>query len=793
MVRHFTRCSLLLAALAAGGPAASAATVTAGFQDSLVAGPDPATGVIAPTSIAFHPLTGDVWITEKGDGSADGQARVRVVGSDGVVRTALTLSCVDSRGERGLLDIVFDPDTSAGVDAWVFYTRRTDGAAGCGAASEAASANVVARFDEGGGELSGEAVVLKGPDLLANSELHNGGSVRFLPDGTLLISMGDNALSTQLDLVSQDLSDLRGKILRIRRDGSAPADNPFVGMAGARPEIWALGLRNPFRISVHPVTGAVLIADVGETQWEEANLGIPGANYGWPCYEAHQPWVACPPLPPEAWTFPVLSYHHGTLTPPVQGGAIVAGPVYMGTAFPAEYRGNWFFADYARRWIRRAVLGPDGLPGEVEMFASLVPGPVDLQESPEGCLVYAAISSSEVRRICYVGGSNQQPTAAAIVAPRSGQPPLEVFANGLESSDPDGDVLAFTWSFGDGGVSPRPATSHVYSVPGVYETGLLVNDMSDAPNATDRSAPMLVVVGNDAPQVSLFQPAPDARYNAGQTITFEGAAADAQDGALPGSALSWTVVFHHADHVHPFLGPMSGLASGSFTIPAQGEPSTDVSYEVVLSATDSGAPLGGAARLTTSQRVWLRPNVANLTLDTDPPLAGLSVELDGRRLEAPLTQDSVVGWPRTVSVQTSQEVAGRTFTFESWSDGGAPSHAIVTPSSDTTLRARFSCPTLSVPPDLDVVAGSGGYVTISWPASADPCLEDRPFHPRYAVYRSSTARPQAMPGAFPADPPFSLVAVTQATSLTFQASGALEYYLVVEIGRDGQMGPAGHY
>jgi glucose/arabinose dehydrogenase/PKD repeat protein len=793
MVRLVTRSSLLVAALAIPASHAGAATATAGFQDSLVVGADAATGVLVPTSVAFHPLTGELWITEKGDGSAAGEARVRVLGADGLTRTALALPCVDSRGERGLLDIVFDPDTAGGVDALLFYTRRFDAAAGCGNPAEAGSANVVARFAENDRTLSGETTILQGPDLIATSELHNGGTVRFLPDGTLLVSMGDNALGTQLDLVSQDLSDLRGKMLRIRRDGSVPTDNPFVGVAGARPEIWALGLRNPFRFSVNPGTGAVLIGDVGETQWEEANLGIAGANYGWPCYEAQQTLVDCPPQPPGAFTFPVLSYHHGNLTPPVQGGSIVAGPVYTGSAFPPEYRGNWFFADYSRRWIRRAVLGPDGLPGQVEMFASLVPGPVDLEVGPDGCLTYAAIGSSEVRRICYVGGDNGQPTAVASMAPRSGQPPLEVFVDARGSSDPDGDPLAFTWSFGDGRVSARAQTSHIYSAPGIYEAGLLVDDLSGAANGTDRSPPLLVVVGNDAPQVELSLPAAESRYDAGQTISFGGAATDSQDGALPSPALSWTVVFHHGDHVHPFLGPIVGLTSGSFTIPAQGEPATDVAYELVMSATDSGAPLGAAARLTATARAWLRPNVATLTLEADPPVPGLTLDFDGRRLEAPHAHDSVVGWPRDLAVQVSQTVAGRPFTFESWTDGGAAAHSVVTPPADTTYRARFSCPTLSVPPDLTVTEGLNGYITVSWPPSSDPCLEDRPFHPRYALYRSAVARPQVMPGAFPADPPFSLVAVTQGTSLTFQASGEMEYYLVVEIGRDGQMGPSGHY
>jgi glucose/arabinose dehydrogenase/PKD repeat protein len=793
MAHCMNRITAAIATFALATGASLATTVPPGFEDLLVASPGFDVGVMSPTALAFHPQTGDLWVTEKGDGLAAGTARVRVLGGSGGWSTAATLTCLDSRGERGLLDVAFDPDFPNNHFVYLFTTRRRELAAGCPQPSQPASVNVISRFVESGGTLGGETVLLEGPPLLETSELHNGGSLRFLPDGTLLISMGDNAVNTGFDLISQRLDDLRGKILRIRRDGSVPADNPFVGVSGALPQIYAMGFRNPFRMAVHPETGSVLVADVGETQWEELDLLLPGRNYGWPCYEASQINVACPPAAPDSWTFPVLAYHHGTLSPPISGNAVVAGPVYTGASFPPEYQGSWFFADYARRWIRRGTVGENGLLGDVEEFATAAPGPVDLKVGPDGCLYYAAIISGEVRKTCYAGGSNGQPTAAAVSEPRSGPLPLEVFFSSSGSSDPEGAGLAVTWRFGDGQVAPQANTSHIYSIPGVYETSLRVDDRSGAPNATDTSPPILIVAGNDPPGVTLQQPQDGARYQAGQMVSFSGSAQDPQDGALAASSLAWTVIFHHADHVHPFLGPIAGVAGGSFTIPAQGEGDPNVAYEVVFSATDSGAPVGAAGRVTTTARAWLLPLVSRVTLAADPAAAGLSVGVDGVLHAAPHAFDSVAGWPRVVSAAATQSASGRTFTFASWSDGGAATHGIQTPATDATWTARYTCPSLEVPSDLQVSGPVNGWITLTWKAATDLCLEDRAFHPRYAVYRSTTARPASPPGSFPGDPAFSLVAVSQAPSLSVLPASPFEVYLVVTIGRDGSNGPAGHY
>ena len=188
--------------------------------------------------------------------------------------TALALTCVDADGERGLLGIAFDPDYLQGASSrWVYlyYTRLSPSSGTCSIPGSVGSRNRVVRFKEAGGVLSGEQLLLEGPVLGATN--HNGGTLRFAPDKTLFVSMGDNGTGFDTNPLARDLSDLRVKILRIQRTGSVPNDSPFVGQAPKRPEIWAWGLRNPFRFSIDS-DGTPWIGDVGENSWEEIDRGI---------------------------------------------------------------------------------------------------------------------------------------------------------------------------------------------------------------------------------------------------------------------------------------------------------------------------------------------------------------------------------------------------------------------------------------------------------------------------------------------------------------------------------------
>jgi glucose/arabinose dehydrogenase len=379
------------------------ATPPFGFVDSLLVDSTSATGASTPTGIAYEPGSEDLWVLEKGDGAGQGQARVRVRSSStGAVGTALTLTCVDSVGERGLLGIAFDPDYLApGSDRFVYlYYTRVHDSGSCSTGQTPGRRNRVSRFEESGNQLTNEEVILEGP-VLTSATNHNGGTVRFAPDETLFVSMGDNDTDADPNPRSRDLNDLRGKILRINRDGSIPADNPFVGQTGVREEIWAWGLRNPFRFDIDPQTSDVYIADVGEGSFEEIDLGESGADYGYPCFEGFAPFRTCTPPPNGSDTPPIFVYGHGNETPPVSGGSVTGGPVYRASGFSDEYQGRYFFGDYVDGWIRTARLSGNALT-DVRDFIMDATGVVDMAISPRGCLAWVSIGGLGVRETCDV-------------------------------------------------------------------------------------------------------------------------------------------------------------------------------------------------------------------------------------------------------------------------------------------------------------------------------------------------------------------------------------------------------
>jgi hypothetical protein len=470
-----------------------------------------------------------------------------------------------------------------------------------------------------------------------------------------------------------------------------PADNPFVGQAGIAPEIWAYGLRNPFRFSIDSEREVPIIADVGEVTWEAVYLGVKGADYGYPCVEGSMPFRTCNPAPPAgSVTSPIFEYGHESQTPPVSGNSITGGPVYYETAFPIEYQGQYFFGDYVDAWIRRGRIDTNGQLVDVELFAINAFGIVDLVVSPAGCLTWVSVNGSGVRDICYSGGANGQPQAISSAIPMSGLPSLAVQFTGSGSTDPDSDTLAFSWDFDDTNSSTMADPNHSFPNPGVYDVVLSVDDQQGAANSSDEAPPLRVVVGNRSPSPSIDSPAPGT-YSAGSLVSFSGSATDPEEGVLGASQLSWSVVFHHGTHTHPFLGPIEGIGSGSFLVPNTGESATDVFYRIYLSATDSGSPVGAEAALTATGSVDLHPSLAQITLAALPAGPAFQLALDQQASLAPFGSTSVVGFLRSLDAISPQTFGDVTYAFDSWSDGGAQQHVVPTPATMTTFTATYRC------------------------------------------------------------------------------------------------------
>jgi glucose/arabinose dehydrogenase len=383
----------VFAAVLAAIPAV-AGTPPPGFVDSQLF------SASLPTGLAYEPGSGNAFVVEKGNGSGGARVLRRALAS-GTVTTALTLSCVDAAGERGLLGIAFDPDYLQGASTrWVYlyYTRLSPGSGACAIPGSAGSRNRVVRLKEAGGVLSAEELLLEGP-ILSGATNHNGGTLRFAQDKTLFVSMGDNDSDADPLPKARDLSDVRGKMLRIARNGAPPANNPFFGQPGVRAEIWAWGLRNPFRFSIDPEGGTLWIADVGEGRYEEIDRGVAGGDYGYPCYEGNATFKTCSPAPSNP-IFPALEYGHTVGVAPYSGSTIIGGPVYRNGNFPPSYDGRLFFGDYVEGWIRSARIDPGGTLSDVKLFIPDAGGVVDIVQAPNGCLGWVQIGTGSIRETC---------------------------------------------------------------------------------------------------------------------------------------------------------------------------------------------------------------------------------------------------------------------------------------------------------------------------------------------------------------------------------------------------------
>jgi glucose/arabinose dehydrogenase len=270
--------------------------------------------------------------------------RIRVVKGGQLLATPFLdiTAKVLSGGERGLLSVAFDPQYATNGFLYVYYTSRPNGDI------------VVERY---GGTVGADVAGTAGTPVISiphpNFSNHNGGLVAFGPDGMLYLGTGDGGSGGDPNGNGQNQNVLLGKLLRLdvrTLPYTIPATNPFVGVAGKRGEIWAYGLRNPWRFAFdRGATPATLyIADVGQNQYEEVNAvasTTAGVNYGWVVMEGLHCYPSGDACNKTGLTPPVLEYSHAS-----GGCSITGGYVYRGAAIP-ELVGQYFYSDYCSGFL----------------------------------------------------------------------------------------------------------------------------------------------------------------------------------------------------------------------------------------------------------------------------------------------------------------------------------------------------------------------------------------------------------------------------------------------------------
>ncbi|MGH8867301.1 MAG: PQQ-dependent sugar dehydrogenase [Actinomycetes bacterium] len=510
---------------------------------------------------------------------------------------------------------------------------------------------------------------------------------------------------------SGDPLGLDGTIIRIDPDtGAGLPDNPRASSSDANVRrVIATGLRNPFRFTVRPGTDEVWVGDVGWKQQEEINrLADPRGtvdNFGWPCYEGAgrqggyeaAGLTMCNRLYDAGPSTVTTPYHHYAHTQDVvpgepcgrtNGSSTSGVAFYEGGAYPADYDGALFFADYARGCIWAMQPGEDGLPDpdSVHTFVSEAL-PVELQTGPGGDLFYVDITGS-LHRVSYSAG-NAAPTARITTtpAPPSGSAPLTVRFDASTSTDPNGDPLSYAWDLdGDGQFDDSFAASpsRTYTGSGPVTVRLRVDDGHGGLNSTTTT----VLVDAHAPQATISSPTGSLAWRVGQVISFSGEATDPEDGALPASALTWTLVQQHCpDDCHSHVvRKFEGVASGSFAAPDHEYPSH---LELHLTATDSDG-------LPDSEVVRLDPRTVNLTVESSPP--GRTLALGDTVLPAPFVRTVIAGSANSLAAPSPQRDTSGLHEFLGWSDGGARTHNVTAPDTSATYTASFA----STPPAVFV-------------------------------------------------------------------------------------------
>lgn len=624
----------------------------AGFAQQSAGG-----GLLVQTASAFAP-DGRIFVAEQ-------TGRIRIIKNGATLATPFASLTVDASGERGLLGIAVDPDFLTNKFIYVYHTVP--------AAGGAQPYNRVIKLNATNDVVSGTPQVVLNLEPLT-SNIHNAGAMHFGRDKKLYIAVGENARPS----TAQDLTNYGGKLLRINTDGSAPSDNPFFSNTNDKAKrVWALGLRNPFTFSIDQETGKIFVNDVGQGAWEEINdATVAGRNFGWPSTEGRFLQSSFP-----SFTNPVYAYPHPAAGAGYSDGigcAIVGGAFVSpsNTNYPAQYRGKYFFQDNCANWINMLDLST-GTAVRSPFATAVTQNSLGLTMGIDGRLYFSARHHQALYRIVYNNTSvptiTNHPVNASVAV---GQPvSFSVTALGTPP-------LTYQWQKNN--VNIQGATGTTYSIPqaALSDNGAtfrVIVSNNTGSTATSNAA-TLTVINNLLPVAEILTPVAGTTYVAGSTvISFSGKGTDPEQGNLPASSMSWGINFHHDTHHHD-QPPINGVASGTFTPPAEGETSNNVWYRIILTVTDNFG-------LKSKDSVDVFPMKSTMTFATSPP--GLQITVDGQPFNTPGSVVGVEGVRRELGVISPQSLNNQTYEFQSWSDGGSQTHSIVTPTDDKSYTANF--------------------------------------------------------------------------------------------------------
>jgi glucose/arabinose dehydrogenase/cytochrome c551/c552/type 1 glutamine amidotransferase len=578
------------------------------------------TGFDEPTEMAVLPTLDIIVVQRKGE-ILFYNNQTKKLSEAGKLKVYHKASVSGVNAEEGLMGIAADPDHAKNNFVYLYYSPADT------------SVNRLSRFilKDGKLELSSEKIVL---ELYSQRQIccHTGGSLAFGADGILFLSTGDNttpfdqpgAFSNhgfapidqrpgfeQYDArrTSGNANDLRGKILRIKiqPDGtySIPDNNLFKpGTAGTRPEIYVMGNRNPYRISVDRKTGFLYWGEVGpdaaddslETRgprgYDELNQARKAGFFGWPLFvgknypyheydyttgksgplfDPQKPMntsrnnTGIQELPPVS---PAFIYYPYAVSPEFSdlgtgGRNAMAGPVFYAEYYPEQTRlpenvnGKLFFYDWMRGWIKLVSMDKEGNFAAMEPFmqSTKFNSPIDMELGPDGRLYileygtgwFTKNSDAALSRIDYNGG-NRAPRVHIAVSKTTGSLPFSVKASAAGTVDPDKDPLTYIWHFGNNPVkeTKNPEAEFTFTSSGENE---IYVEVKDDKGASTKSASIPVYAGNETPELSIIIEPKATFYFPGKPVKYKLSITDKEDGSTDKGGIDPAGVYVKVDYV----------------------------------------------------------------------------------------------------------------------------------------------------------------------------------------------------------------------------------------------------
>ena len=617
------------------------------------------------------------------------------------IQIADMTSIICNNGPHGVLNIEPHPDFATNRYLFIYYTRIVPN---CPEDEKLGPFHRLSRFTIDAAtlqvNLNSEVVLLETPP--AKVALHAGGAMVIGNDRLIYLVIGDGGDLRQ----AQDLRNLYGKLVRLDLNGNVPAGNPYTSASGGKgvncrvnkgtpsigtpadavcEESFAFGFRNPFRMGLDVNTKNKVrfsIGDVGNANWEEISYGgtdFNGTNYGWAQFEGPcvlNSFTDCP-LPKNGFTDPFYYYIHSP-----NGGAVTGTVSVPNGLWPAKYKN--LFIEFVEGKIFNLIAD-----NSVGCRTCTPPRPnfrnetfqdgdrmVDLFFGPyknTQALYYISRGGGDnIRRIRYLGGTNDPPTAIITVSKNAFMIDETIDIDGSESSDPNGDALVYMWNFGDGRNSTLKKPTLSYSLLGTFEIKLIVTDTSGLTSTAFET----IIVGKP-PILTFESPKAGANFEVEEVLRLKGNARDSSGDLIDASRIFWEVRLRHGGHFHPFMPLQPGTDLNALPAPQPEDflAARNSYLVVVLTALDSNG-------LSTTRRRNIYPEKVKIDIRADPQ--GLTVLVGDFPVVTPAT---IIAW-QNQNLKLDVEDQGE-FVFQSWNIGGPRERRFLVPPVNATANPKI--------------------------------------------------------------------------------------------------------